>query len=87
MIDPKGSVGVYDVHDKDGKLAKQVTLLGMGDPFRDNYYFAANRLYIATGFADALVTMAGSNEASEEFTSAEPQPMIVVCYEIGADIR
>ena len=79
---PKGTVGVFDVFDSKGRFVRQVTLRGQGDPHKDGYFFVGDRLYVVTGFLDALVASIGGGEKQEEDPSTSP--MELICYRVEA---
>jgi hypothetical protein len=79
---PDGSLGVFDVFDRDGHFVREVTLMGEGDPNEDGYFFVGDRLYVVTGFLDAaMAAVGGGAEDSEDEEEAEP--MAVICYQVG----
>jgi hypothetical protein len=41
---PPGSLVVFDVLNRDGCFVRQMNIVGIGDPFRDRYYFFDGRL-------------------------------------------
>ena len=79
---PKGTVGVFDVFDGKGRFVRQVTLRGQGDPREDGYFFVGDRLYVVTGWLDALMASIGGGEKQEEDPSASP--MELICYRVEA---
>ena len=79
---PTGSLGVFDVFDRDGEYVGQRVLLGEGDPTRDRYFFKGDRLYVVTCFTAAIATMVGDGE-DNRFSDACDEPMSVICYDLG----
>ena len=79
---PDGSVGVFDVFDKKGRLVTQVTLKGEGDPMNDGYFFVQDRLYVVTDFLQAAMAAQGGGTDTEELDE-EPEPMQVICYQLN----
>ena len=79
---PAGALGVFDVFDDQGRFVRQVTLKGQGNPRRDGYFFVGDRLYVVTGWLDALMAMQGGGEAQDDKTEAEP--MELICYRVEA---
>ncbi len=81
---PEGSLGVFDVFDKEGHHIKEMTLMGEGDPFEDRYYFLGERLYVVAGFVDALKAFRGRAGGLGGERSEEPAPISVICYKISS---
>jgi hypothetical protein len=77
---PKGIVGVYDVFDKDGHYARQVTLKGQGDPAFDGVFFVKDKLFVVTDWLNSLMALQGGAGAVEEDEDAEP--MEIICYRL-----
>jgi hypothetical protein len=77
---PDGSLGVFDVFNRDGHFVRKVNLVGQGDPLQDGYFFVGDRLYVVTGFLDAA--MAAQGGGTDEMES-EAEPMAVICYQLG----
>ncbi len=78
---PKGELGHFDVFDKDGKLTRQVILKGQGNPEQDGYFFVKDRLFVVTGFLDALMALQGGAGGSQE-ADEEAEPMEIICYRL-----
>ncbi len=78
---PDGSVGVFDVYDKDGRFTAQVTLNGQGDPQNDGYFFVDDKLFVVTDFLQAAMAMQGGGTDDED-DGEEAEPMSVICYEL-----
>jgi len=81
---PEGSLGVFDVFDQEGRLIRQVTLMGEGDPLTDGYYFVGDRLYVVTDQLQAVISLQSQGQ-SVDLGEEEPEPMSVVCYRIEGD--
>jgi hypothetical protein len=79
---PGGSLGGFDVYNKDGQFVRRVTLMGDGNPEEDAYFFVKDRLYVVTGFLSAA--MAAQGGGSEETLDEEAEPMAVICYALDA---
>jgi hypothetical protein len=81
---PEGALGVFDVFDPDGRLVRQVTLMGQGDPLTDGYYFVGDRLYVVTDLLQAIISLQSGGQ-SVDLGEEEPAPMSVICYQIDGD--
>jgi hypothetical protein len=79
---PKGSVGVFDVFDKQGRFSKQVTLNGHGDPLNDGYFFVKDRLFVVTDFLAALMALQGGGGGEEGDEEEEPELMQIISYKV-----
>ena len=79
---PAGSVGVFDVFDRDGNYVRKITLVGDADPDRDRLYFHGDRLYVLTCIKAAIATWVRGGKESA-FSDACDGPMEVVCYRIA----
>jgi hypothetical protein len=79
---PEGSLGVFDVFDRDGRFVKQATLMGEGDPFRDRYYFFGDRLYVLTCYVSGVATMVTGGKKENRFSMMCDEPMAVICYKM-----
>ena len=77
---PAGTLGSFDVFDRDGRFVKRVTIKGEGDPHEDGYFFVGDRLYVVTDFLSAVLAMRGGAEGVE--SEEEPEPMAVICYQL-----
>lgn len=76
---PKGSMGIFDVFDREGRFLQQVSLLGIGDPRCDHYYIVSGRLYVVID-AENVITEGFGNVATAR---SNVEPMTVICYEIS----
>jgi len=81
---PDGSLGVFDVYNKDGQFAKTVTLNGDGDALDDLYLFVKDRFYVVTDFLQAVMVAQGAQGLYDEEEDAEP--MAVHCYKLEGDL-
>jgi hypothetical protein len=81
---PEGSLGVFDVYNKDGQFVKEVTLNGDGDPQDDQYLFVKNRFYVVTDFLQAAMVAQGATGLYDDEEDAEP--MAVRCYKLEGDL-
>jgi hypothetical protein len=79
---PSGVLGVFDVFDAKGRYVRQVTLRGQGNPEEDGYFFVGDRLYVVTGWLDAILAQQGGGAESDK--SADAAPMELICYRIEA---
>lgn len=79
---PEGSLGVFDVFDADGRYATRVTLRGEGDPLKDGYTFAGDRLFVVTDQVEAEIATHGGRGEDAELGEDEPEPISVICYEV-----
>ena len=78
---PEGSLGVFDVYDRNGRFTEQLSLRGEGSIERDGFFFSGDRLYVVTSLVSARSAMfGGSSEIGEE----EAEPISIICYQIGA---
>ncbi len=75
---PHGELGTFDVFDKDGRFIRQVTLLGEGDYWTDDYYVSGDRLYIVT---DVEVDIPGWGRAGESDLEQDGDRTII-CYQL-----
>ncbi len=73
---PEGILGIYDVFDKNGRFARQVTLKGQGDPAFDGIFFVKDRVFVVTDWINALMALQGGAGAAEEDEDAEPMEII-----------
>ena len=81
---PEGTIGRFDVYDKDGRFAKRIALEGEGDYEDDGFFFSKNRLYVVLGLRSAAAAMRGgrTDSGGEEVDIDEAEPIAVVCYEV-----
>jgi hypothetical protein len=77
---PTGSLGTFDLFDREGRFLQQVTLKGEGDPLRDAYFFAGDRFFVLRGLLDAQISAQGG--AREEADADDVEPMSVICYRL-----
>ncbi len=78
---PDGTVGVFDVFDKDGRFDRQVTLKGQGDPQKDGYFFVNDRLFVVTDWLNAMMALQGGGSQDEADDDAEP--MEIISYQLN----
>ena len=81
---PAGVLGVFDVIDDKGRFVRQVTMKGQGDAMKDGYFFVGDRLYVVTGWLDAVMAMRGGGAKQE--TDTESSPMELICYRVEAPV-
>lgn len=79
---PAGTIGSFDVFDRQGRFVKEVVLQGEGNPQEDGYFFVGDRLYVVTEFLSAFLAMQGGAEG--EVSTEDPEPMAVICYQLDA---
>ncbi|MFQ5512504.1 MAG: 6-bladed beta-propeller [Candidatus Krumholzibacteriia bacterium] len=83
---PEGTIATFDVFDRDGRFARQVSLRGQGSFVDDGFHLVRNRLYVVTGLRSAQRAMfGGDDEEKEEITDAEP--MSIICYDMGPVVQ
>jgi len=81
---PDGTLGVFDLYNKDGQFVRTVTLKGQGDPLEDNYVFVKDRFYVVTSFLQAAMSAQGVQGLYDDAEEAEP--MAVICYKLDGDM-
>lgn len=81
---PEGSLGVFDVYNKEGQFVRNVTLMGDGDPLDDLYLFVKNRVYVVTDFLQAAMVAQGATGLYDDEEEAEP--MAIRCYKLEGDL-
>jgi sugar lactone lactonase YvrE len=81
---PDGTAGVFDVLDPEGRFVRRVTIQAVGNPMTDAYYFVGNRLYVVTDLLQAAISLQSGGQ-SFKIGDEEPEPMSVVCYELGKE--
>ncbi len=82
---PEESLGVFDVFDREGRLIRQVTLQGEGDPLTDGYYFVGDKLYVVNDLLQAYIGLFSGGQSLDVGEEEEPEPMGVICYQIEGD--
>jgi hypothetical protein len=84
---PDGALGVFDVFDAAGRFVREVTLIGEGDALKDGFYFLGDRLYVVTDQLEANIASRGGRKSDAEVEDEEePEPIAVICYELGSAI-
>ncbi len=79
MFEPEpGYFAVYDQFSPEGEFTRQVRVKCEGDPSTDRLIFAGDRVFLITGFWDAVLS--ASSASTDEGEDAEP--MSVICYRI-----
>jgi hypothetical protein len=81
---PDGTAGVFDVFDNEGRLVRRVTVQVPGNPLTDAYYFVGNRFYVVTDLLQAAISLQSGGQ-SFKIGDEEPEPMSVICYELGKE--
>jgi hypothetical protein len=80
----EGTIGIFDVFDKQGRLSRQLTLKGEGDPLNDGYFFVKDRLYVVTDFLSAMMALqGGAGEEGEEEDEDEVELMQIISYKLN----
>ncbi len=83
---PDGSLGTFDVYNKEGQFVKNVTLMGDGDPLDDSYMFVKDRVYVVTDLFQAIMVAQGATGLYDEDEDEEAEPMAVRCYKLEGDL-
>jgi hypothetical protein len=83
---PEGTAGVFDVLDTDGRFVRRLTIQVAGNPLTDAYYFVGNRLYVVTDLLQAAISLQSGGQ-SFKIGEEEPEPMSVICYELGKEAQ
>lgn len=81
-----GAAGVFDVLDPEGRFLRRVTIQAPGNPLTDAYYFVGNRLYVVTDLLQAAISLQSGGQ-SFKIGDEEPEPMSVICYELGKEAQ
>jgi hypothetical protein len=81
---PDGTIGVFDVFDASGKFTHEVSIKGEGSIEKDGYFFVGDRLFVVTSLVSARRSTYGGDENAED-PEEEPEPMAVICYDLGTD--
>ena len=71
-----GTLGVFDAFDSEGRLVREVTLVGTGDPVQDFYAFIGERVYVVTDMLDGILALHGDAEGTAKNETAEPMSVI-----------
>jgi len=82
---PDGSLGVFDVYDPQGRFAREVTLMGEGNPLTDGYFFVGDRLYVVTDLLQAAISLQSGGQTMD-LGDDEPEPMSIICYEVDDNL-
>lgn len=82
----EGTAGVFEVLDPEGRFVRRVAIQAAGNPLTDAYYFAGNRLYVVTDLLQAAISLQSGGQ-SFKIGDEEPEPMSVVCYELGKEAQ
>ena len=77
---PAGTMGIFDVFDKNGRFARQVTIKGQGNPEKDGYFFVKDRLFVVTDWLNAMMALQGGGGSEEMDEDAEP--MEIISYQL-----
>lgn len=77
----EGVAAVYDVYDEAGHLARQVSLRGDFDSTTDGIFFVGDRMFVVTGWLDALMALQGGAAPGGE-DDEYAAPMEVRSYKV-----
>jgi hypothetical protein len=83
----EGTIGTFDIFNKEGHFSNQITLLGDGDFYDDGFHFVGDRLFVVKEFRTAAEAMMGGREGEEEVAEEEPEPMSVICYGLAMIVQ
>jgi hypothetical protein len=84
---PDGTIGVFDVFDASGRFSHQVTIDGEGTIEEDGLFFVGDRLFIVTDLVSARRASYGGDGEDDEEMEEEPEPMAVICYDLGTELH
>lgn len=82
---PANTAGIFDAFDREGRFLRQVTLQAPGNPQTDAYYFVGDRFYVVTDLLQAAIALQAGGQ-SVRVGEEEPEPMSVVCYQLGKEV-
>jgi hypothetical protein len=82
---PAGALATFDVFDKTGKYAGQITFNGSGRYAEDGFYVVGDRFYVVTGLRSARRAMFGGSEGAAG-EGDDTEPMVVICYELAGTV-
>lgn len=83
---PDGAIGTFDVYDRDGRFASQVTVKGEGDMSDDGVHFVGDRMVVVRGFRSAQrAQLGGDDDAAAD--DGDVEPMAVICYDLGQIVQ
>lgn len=77
---PEGTLGIFDVFDKNGRFARQVTLKGQGNPEKDGYFIVKDRLFVVTDWLNAMMALQGGG--GDEDLDEDAEPMEIISYQL-----
>ena len=92
-----GSIGYFDVFDRDGKYHRRVLIKADFDPQRDNFTLCGDRLFVfkeaqnapdrthtmgGAGGGTTMVMMVGGGSAAAEEDEDDAKPYEVICYRL-----
>lgn len=75
-----GTIGTFDIYDREGRFTAQITLSGDGDFVDDRVHFVGDRVFVVKGFRTAAQAMMGGDQDGADPPQEEPEPMSVICY-------
>ena len=83
----EGTIGTFDIYDREGRFTGQITLLGDGNFVDDRLHFVGDRVFVVKGFRSAAEAMMGGGSEQENESEEEPEPMSVVCYGLDTIVQ
>jgi sugar lactone lactonase YvrE len=83
---PEGTIATFDVFDRDGRFQQQVTIEGDGSFNDDGLHFVGDRLFVVISYRSARAAMWDASD-EEDANEEEPEPMAVICYELGGIVK
>ncbi len=75
---PHGELGTFDIFDDDGRFIRQVTLLGEGDYWDDDFFVSGDRLFVVTNVG---ADIPGWERAGED-NADKNRERSVICYKL-----
>ena len=79
---PEDVAFTLDVFDAQGKMVREIEMIGDIDPQEDAMFLAGDRLFVVTGSLGATMS-ALSAGGSEEEALGDVEPSNIVCYSLG----
>lgn len=77
-----GEIATVDAFDADGRLTRQITLLGEGDRDTDVLNVIGNRLYVLKNWESARIAWFGADQDVDEEDLEAAEPMYVIVYDL-----
>ena len=72
---PDGAIATFDIYDREGKFARQVTLEGDGTYWEDGFHFVKDQLFVIKGLRSARRAMFGGGDSDDD---VDDEPMSVI---------